>query len=101
MVDIDRDGRDFEEHYMDGLKKLLPTRHPLVVYCEKKYFDPIRQMRGDLPTSCIEFDKSTLDKTLSVYSNKIDYFRRKMVCSIRMDERISYKESILYSLDTT
>ena len=64
MVDIDRDGRDFEEHYMDGLKKLLPTRHPLVVYCEKKYFDPIRQMRGDLPTSCIEFDKSTLDKTL-------------------------------------
>ena len=46
MVDIERDGRDFDTHYFNGLKKLLDTRHPLVIYTDTKYFDEIKSIRN-------------------------------------------------------
>lgn len=44
LIDIDRTDRDFG-HYINGLSKILETRHPIVIYCEEKYFSQIKQLR--------------------------------------------------------
>jgi len=47
-LDISRGDRDFEEHYIKGLDKLLSVRNPLVVYVDPKYHDYIRRRRKEL-----------------------------------------------------
>jgi hypothetical protein len=46
LVDIDRDGRDFDTHYMEGLRKVLAVRHPIVVFAEQKHHQKILNIRG-------------------------------------------------------
>ena len=50
-LDISRNDRDFEEHYIKGLDKLLAVRNPLVVYAEDKYHDYIIKRRKELSIS--------------------------------------------------
>lgn len=47
LLDISRNDRSFEEHYIRGLDYLLSVRNPLVVYCEPKYHNYIVQRRKD------------------------------------------------------
>jgi len=47
-LDISRGDRDFEEHYIKGLDKLLSVRNPLVVYADPKYHDYIKRRRKEL-----------------------------------------------------
>ena len=47
-VDLSRGDRDFEEHYIKGLDKLLSVRNPLVVYADPKYHDYIVKRRREL-----------------------------------------------------
>ena len=47
-LDISRGDRDFEEHYIKGLDKLLAVRNPLVVYADAKYHDYIKKRRQEL-----------------------------------------------------
>jgi len=47
-LDISRGDRDFEEHYIKGLDKLLSVRNPLVVYADPKYHNYIKQRRKQL-----------------------------------------------------
>jgi len=48
LVDLNRDDRSFEDHYLKGLDELLSVRNPLVVYCDPQYHDYITQRRKDL-----------------------------------------------------
>ena len=47
-LDISRGDRDFEEHYIKGLDKLLSVRNPLVVYADPKYHEYIITKRKEL-----------------------------------------------------
>lgn len=47
-LDLNRHDRNFEEHYIKGLDKLLSVRNPLVVYADKKYHDYIVRRRREL-----------------------------------------------------
>lgn len=51
LVDLGRNNRDFEEHYIKGLDQLLSVRNPLVVYCDPKYHDYIVNRRRELSIS--------------------------------------------------
>jgi hypothetical protein len=55
-VNIGRSDRDFEEHYLPSLTKLLHSRHPIVLYTEEKYFDKIREIRAHRPIVLIKYD---------------------------------------------
>ena len=48
-IDIERQDRNFDNHYIKGLEKLLQSRHPIVLYTEPKNFDKLREIRGDRP----------------------------------------------------
>ena len=48
LLDISRDGRDFEEHYLRGLDQILSVRNPLVVYADPKYHNYIIDKRREL-----------------------------------------------------
>lgn len=48
LLDINRNDRNFEEHYIKGLDDLLSVRNPLVVYAERKYHDYIINKRKEL-----------------------------------------------------
>jgi len=48
LVDICRNDRAFNQHYLQGLEHLLSVRNPLVVYCDPSLHDYIRQRRSDL-----------------------------------------------------
>lgn len=47
-LDISRGDRDFEQHYIKGLDKLLSVRNPLVVYADEKYHEYIVKRRKEL-----------------------------------------------------
>lgn len=61
-VNIGRSDRDFEDHYLPSLTKLLHSRHPLVLYTEEKYFDKIREIRAHRPLVLIKYDASDIHK---------------------------------------
>ena len=75
-LDISRGDRDFEEHYIKGLDKLLSVRNPLVVYAEDKYHDYIINRRKELSIATsnnkIEVRSISLDTLKnSVYFDRI------------------------------
>ena len=62
MVNIGRDDRDFEAHYFNSLTAVLNSRHPIVMYTEEKYFERIREIRGNRPLSLIKFDTADIEQ---------------------------------------
>jgi hypothetical protein len=62
MVDLNRGDRDFETHYIEGVKKLLDTRHRLILHCDQKYFDQMRKLRGANEIVLIPLDLSDIEK---------------------------------------
>lgn len=63
LVDIGRNDRDFESHYLDGLKKIINTRHQIIVYTDPKYFDLIRQMKPNGEVRCFNFNLDSIKNT--------------------------------------
>lgn len=61
-VNIGRTDRDFEEHYLPSLTKLLHSRHPIVLYTEEKYFDKIREIRAHRPITLINYTADDIKK---------------------------------------
>lgn len=61
MIDIDRSDRGFE-HYLDGISHILKSRHQIVMFCESKYFERIRSIRGNNPITLIDFSTLTLEQ---------------------------------------
>jgi hypothetical protein len=58
LVDINReevDKRNFEEHYLQGLWRLIDTQYVLSIHTDPKYFDIIRARRGDKPLILNEY----------------------------------------------
>lgn len=49
IVDLERSDRDFKSHYLENVTKILDSRHPLIIYSDTKYFDALREYRGDRP----------------------------------------------------
>jgi len=47
-VDINREDRLFEEHYIKGLDYLLEVRNPLIIYADKKYHKYLKARRKEL-----------------------------------------------------
>jgi len=62
MVDLNRSDRSFETHYLEGVKKLLSTRHRLVLFCDEKYFEQMRQLRGTGELELRKFDTSDIER---------------------------------------
>lgn len=62
MVDIDRQGRGIEEHYIPSIQNLLSSRHPVIVYCDEKYHSILKKMKTGAPLSLFTFDRSYLEK---------------------------------------
>lgn len=49
LIDINRDkvdNRSFEDHYINGLQKLLDANVPLVIFADDKYYEKISAMAG-------------------------------------------------------
>ena len=61
LVDINRNDRNFKEHYLDSVAELLKSRHPVVLYAEKKYFNELKAMRGDSPMTLIPFSTKDIE----------------------------------------
>lgn len=56
LVDIGReqyDGRNFEQHYLKGLKTLLEIDKPLVVFTDDRYYEKVMAMTGGSHTNVI------------------------------------------------
>ena len=62
MVDLSRGDRTFEQHYLEGMKKLLNTRHRLVLHCDEKYFDLMKQLRGSREITLVPFTTDNIEK---------------------------------------
>lgn len=56
MLNINRGDRSFENHYLEGMKKVLQCRNPMVVFAEEKYHDYIKEARGTLPLVLHKFE---------------------------------------------
>jgi hypothetical protein len=63
MVDLNRGDRSFEGHYLEGIKKLLNTRHRLVLHCDEKYFEQMRQLRGGREITLIPFNTAIIEQS--------------------------------------
>lgn len=63
ILNINRDNRDFESHYINSLTKLLETRHPVIIYAEEKYHDMIKSVRGNTPTTIKTITLESVEKT--------------------------------------
>jgi len=68
-VNINRNDRNFKDHYLKSLKNLLESRHPIVLYAEKEYFPEIRELRKNLPLILREI--STKDIQKKFFTDKI------------------------------
>ena len=55
FLDINRDDRNFEDHYLEGVRKVLQCRNPMIVFAEPKHHDFIRECRGNLPLHIVDF----------------------------------------------
>ncbi len=62
LIDIDRSDRNFIDHYIGGLTKLMKSRHPIILFGESKYFDKIKELRGGAPITLIPFEKSDMER---------------------------------------
>lgn len=69
MLDISRDDRSFEDHYLAGIEKVLQCRNPMIVYADPKYHEWIREKRGLLPVEIRTFTKENLE--LQPYFSRI------------------------------
>ena len=75
-VDISRKERDFEEHYIKGLDKLLSVRNPLVVYADPKYHEYIVNRRKELSIAtsnnriqCLPLNLDMIEKNLPFFNH--------------------------------
>lgn len=82
LLNIDRDDRSFEEHYIKGLDKILSIRNPLVVYAEKEYHEYIVKRRKELSVATSnnrievrEFNRDKLEE-LPFFSDVQDIITR-------------------------
>lgn len=66
LLDISRNDRNFEEHYLKSLEKILSVRNPLIVYADPKYHEYIKLKRKELSiatsNNLIEVREITLEK---------------------------------------
>ncbi|MCK9558042.1 MAG: hypothetical protein M0R50_08400 [Candidatus Cloacimonetes bacterium] len=62
MIDLSRDDRTFEAHYLEGVKRLLDTRHRLILHCDEKYFDLMKKIRGNRDLTLIPFNIDNIEK---------------------------------------
>jgi hypothetical protein len=63
LVDINRenkDGREFESYYLAGLSKFMGITHPLVIYADSRHHNKIKEARGKLPLTLIDFNKESI-----------------------------------------
>lgn len=67
MLNISRGDRSFEDHYLEGMKKVLQCRNPMVVFAEEKYHNFIREARGTLPLQLHNLQIEDIENT--------DYFQ--------------------------
>ena len=88
ILDIGRNDRDFETHYIKGLDSILQCRNPLVVYAEEKYHDHIIKERGTLPTivKTITIDDIKNDDIAEIiatdeWQNQSDWMKDSVICS--------------------
>jgi hypothetical protein len=61
LVNINRDDRNFKEHYLNSISKLLKTRHPIVLFAEEKYFEELKSIRGNSPMTLIPFSVKDIE----------------------------------------
>jgi len=64
LLNIDRekiDNRNFENHYLSGLSRLLDTRHPIIIFADAKHHSRIRDMRKDLPIELYHYTTHNLE----------------------------------------
>lgn len=62
LVDIDRQGRSVEDHYLSSLENLLSSRHPVIIYCDEKYRSIITKMDKGAPVTIVPFDRTHLER---------------------------------------
>lgn len=92
MLNLNRSDRDFEDHYLNSISKILESRHPIVIYADEKYFDKIRKLRGNRRIELIHFttndleNQSFFDKIQEVISkdewkNQSEWMKDSVICS--------------------
>jgi adenylate kinase family enzyme len=82
LVNINRDDRNFKEHYLNSISKLLKTRHPIVLFAEEKYFEELKSIRGNSPMTLIPFSVKDIES--------FDLHKQKMLNSAMEKYNSSY-----------
>jgi hypothetical protein len=80
-LDLNRHDRNFEEHYIKGLDKLLSVRNPLVVYADKKYHDYIVKRRRELSIATSNNQVQVREIDLETLKNHRYYSRVQNIIS--------------------
>ena len=62
LINVGRNDRNFEAHYLTSLNHILQSEHPVVIWGEEIYFDKIREIRGDRPLTLNKFERSDLEQ---------------------------------------
>ena len=112
FVDIGRNDRDFAEHYLEGVKKVLQCRNPMVVYAEEKHHEWILQQRKTLPIQIRKLeleDIKNLDcfsQILSITSspewqNQSEWMKKSIICSPYYIPLTLVKNQILQDVATS
>lgn len=108
-LDINRGDRNFEQHYLDGLSKVLQCRNPMVVFAEQKYHDYIRSARGSLPLHLVDFQLSDIENTeyfnavqniinTDQWKNQAEWMKGSVICDKYYIPLTLYKNKLLESV---
>jgi len=92
LVDLGRNDRDFETHYLEGVKKILNTRHRLILHCDEKHFELMKKLRGNHDLTLVKFNTTDIEAC--------DYFQGVLdvVSSFGWDTQSAWmKDSVISS----
>lgn len=92
FLDLNRNDRDFEQHYLEGIKKLLQCRNPMMVFAENKHHEFIRKCRGNLPIQIFDFGLSYIENNDTFvkiqniinkeeWKNQSEWMKNSVICS--------------------
>lgn len=106
MVDLNRHDRNFEEHYLKGITKLLQSRHPIILFGEPQYEQRIRDIRGNRALTFIPYTKTDLEKesffepiqniiTKDEWINQAEWMKTSVICSPHYIPLTLMKQSFL------
>lgn len=99
LLDLNRNDRSFEEHYLSGIENLLSVRYPLVVFSSPEYHENLSSKRRDMNIATSDNKIYLESLTLDTITNLPFYEAiQKIIRSSSWQEQSSWmKDSVIIS----